>query len=41
MHCITFCSLGVMVGDNAMKYLIGKELGHRQMTRFLLRKMFE
>jgi hypothetical protein len=24
MHCIIFCSLGVMIGDNAVKYLIGK-----------------
>lgn len=41
MHCILFCTLGIMVGDNCVKYLIGRELGHRQMTRFLFRKMFE
>lgn len=41
MHCLIISTLGIMVGDNSIKYMIGKEIGARQITRFLFREMFE
>ena len=40
VHCILFCTLGVVVGDNCVKCLIGKALGHEQVSRFFVREMF-
>lgn len=41
MHCLIISTLGIMVGDNSIKYMIGKEIGAKQITRFLIREMFE